>query len=130
MLQCIVLFHAHYAELGGAYICSDTSFLTVGPPEIICHPENQSVVTGEDTDFSIQATGDNLQFQWQKDGSDLSESGKYCGTNTDTLHIIKMEEDDKGDYRCIVKNDVEMKFSDEALLTVSKLVNADYASGF
>ena len=104
--------------------------LTVGPPKIIHHPENRSVVTGVDIDFNIQATGDNLQFQWQKDGSDLSEGGKYCGANTDTLHIIKMEEDDKGRYRCIVKNDVEMKFSDEALLTVSKLVNAHYVSGF
>ena len=56
-------------------------------------------------DFSIQATGDNLQFQWQKDGSDLSEGGKYCGTDTDTLRIVKMEKDDKGRYRCIVKND-------------------------
>ena len=94
--------------------------LTVGPPEIIRHPENLSVVTGVDIDFNIQATGDNLQFQWQKDGSDLSEGGKYCGTDTDTLRIIKMEEDDKGCYRCVVKNDVEMKFSHEALLTVSK----------
>ena len=114
-----MLFHAHY-------LC----FLTVRPPEIICHPENQSVVIGVEVDFSIQATGDNLQFQWQKDGSDLSEGGKHCGTNTDTLRITKMEEDDKGCYRCVVKNDVGMEFSEEALLTVGKLVSFHYVSGF
>ena len=102
-------------------------FLTVDPPKIIRHPENHSVVTGEDVDFSIEAIGDNLQFQWQKDGSNLSDGDKYHGVHTDTLHIRRVREGDQGCYRCLVMNNAETKFSHEALLTESKSVNFFYS---
>ena len=41
--------------------------------------------------------------------------------NTDTLRILDAEKNHKSRYRCHVKNYVEGKHSDEALLTVSKL---------
>ena len=101
-------------------------FLTVDPPKVVQHPQNQSIIPGKDIDFSIEATGGNLQFQWQKDGSDLSDGDKYYGVHTDRLHIIMVEEGDKGRYRCLVMNKVETKFSHEALLTESKLVSSCY----
>ena len=67
-------------------------------------------------EFNIEATGDNLHFQWQKDGSDLSDGDKYRGVNTDTLHIVAAEGSDEGDYRCLVENDVGKLFSDETVL--------------
>ena len=73
-------------------------------------------------EFSIEASGDNLQFQWQKDGSDLVNSGKYHGVCTDTLRIVTTEGSDEGDYRCLVENDVGKLFSDEALLSFGKLL--------
>ena len=73
-------------------------------------------------EFSIEATGKNLQFQWQKDCSDLMDSGKYRGIYTDTLHIVAVEGSDEGDYGCLVKNDVGRLFSDEALLSFGKLL--------
>ena len=73
-------------------------------------------------EFNIKATGDNLNFQWQKDGSDLSDGDKHQGVHTDTLKIVKVEKGDQGCYRCLVKNDVDRTISDEALLTDSKLV--------
>ena len=74
--------------------------------------------------FTVKATGDHLQFQWQKDRSNLCEGGKYCDTNTDTLHIVKVEKSDEGRYRCHVMNDTDKKgeSSCEAYLTVGKLV--------
>ena len=97
-------------------------FLTVIPPKVTRHPETQSVATGVNTDFSIEATGDNLQFQWQKDGIDLSDGDKYWGVNTDTLDIVAVERSDEGDYRCLVKNRVGKLFSDEAHLSFGKLL--------
>ena len=70
--------------------------------------------------FGIKAMGDNLQFQWQKNGRDLSDDDKCHGVHTDTLHFAKVVEDDIGCYRCLVKNDVETIFSDEAVLSISK----------
>ena len=97
-------------------------FHTVDPPKITQHPENQSVFPGMSVDFSIEATGDNLWFQWQKDGIDLSDTDKYCGVNTETLGIVAVEASDEGGYRCFVKNDVGKLFSDEALLSFGKLL--------
>lgn len=95
-------------------------FLTVEAPKIILHPYNKSVATGNDTDFSIAAIGDNLQYHWQKDGNDLSDGRKYHGVHTNVLHIVKVDKDGKGHYRCLVKNDTEEMYSDEALLSASK----------
>ena len=70
----------------------------------------------------MKATGDGLQFWWQKNRSDLCDGDRYSGTNTDTLRIVEVGNSDKGRYRCLVKNAIGKKFSDEALLTVSKLI--------
>ena len=69
----------------------------------------------------MKSTGESLQFHWQKNRSGLCDGDKYCDTDTDTLRIVEVEKGDKGRYRCLVKNHIERKFSDEALLTVSKL---------
>ena len=96
--------------------CRFFIFLTVGPPKIIRGPANQSIATGENTEFNIEIIGNHLQFQWQKDGIDLSDGDKYRGINTDTLHIMTVEESDEGHYRCLVMSDVGKFFSDEAFL--------------
>ena len=76
----------------------------------------------------MKSTGESLQFQWQKNCSDLCDGDKYCDTNTNTLRIVEVEKGDKGRYRCLVKNDIGWEFSDEALLTVSKLTMLVYIS--
>ena len=97
--------------------------LTVDPPKIIRHPESKSVATGADVNITVRATGDNLHYQWQKDGIDLSDDNRHCETGTHTLGIVKVEmSDNKARYRCHVKNEIGKEFSKDALLTVSKLV--------
>ena len=76
--------------------------------------------------MTVRATGDNLHYQWQKDGIDLSDDDRYHDTGTDTLRIVKVEKgDSKAHYRCHVKNEIGDEFSKEAVLTVSKLVIID-----
>ena len=97
-------------------------FLTVDLPKINQHPKDQSVATGGDMEFSIKATGDNLLFQWKKNGHDLSDNDKYHGTKTHTLWIVAVEESDKAHYSCLVKNDVGEVLSDPAILRISKFL--------
>ena len=66
-------------------------YFTVDPPKITQHPESKSVATGADTTMSVGATGDNLLYQWQKDGINLSDDDRHHDTDTDTLHIVKVE---------------------------------------
>ena len=77
---------------------------------------------GAEVKFKIVATGDCLSFQWQKYRRDLSDGGRYCDTDNDTLSIVEVEKGDKGRYRCHVSNYTGETFSKEAFLTVSKLV--------
>ena len=73
--------------------------------------------------MSVQATGGNLCYQWQKDGNDLSDDDRHHNTDTDTLHIVKVEKgDSEACYRCHVTNEIREEFSKEAILTVSKLI--------
>ena len=87
------------------------SFLTVDPPKITRHPEGQSVVTGTPIAFTVEATGDNLQFLWVKDDKDIdkNESRLQCSQtdNTSILHIHHVKKSDQGHYKCLVKNLVE-----------------------
>ena len=78
--------------------------------------------------FTVEATGDDLQFQWQKDGIDIdsSEPRLHCNSvgNASTLHIKDTKKSDKGRYRCLVKNPVEKigMALQEANLSVCKFV--------
>ena len=103
--------------------------LPADPPKITQHPKDQSVATGADVAFQVEATGDDLHFQWQKNHGDLHHCNRYCDTHTNTLHIVEVEKSDKGRYSCLVNNAAGKKLSDEALLTVSKLHVICYVFG-
>ena len=96
--------------------------LTVDAPKIIQHPESKSVTTGASTTFTVEPSGDDLQFQWKKDSKDLHDGSKYHGTKTYILRIKGVEKSDKGNYQCLVKNDVGEMLSNEAMLVVGKWV--------
>ena len=87
---------------------------------------------GTEAVFRVEATGDCLQFQWQKNGSDIhDQNSRYCGTDRDCLHVFMVKKGDKGCYRCKVKNYMNFKgeFSNNAVLTVSEFVLTSYYLG-
>ena len=100
MVQCIQLFFIK---------CTFT--LTDNPLKITRHPENTSVATGAPAVFTVEATGDNLQFQWQKNGKDIDQDeSRLQRSHTDnisTLHIECVEKSDKDHYTCFIKSPVE-----------------------
>ena len=103
------------------------SFRPVDPPKITWDPENQSVATGADAAFRVEAKGDGLQFQWQKDERDIIDDDQFNFSTTEgtsMLCIRHVQKSDKGHYRCLIKNPVEKsgKPSKEANLSVCKFV--------
>ena len=109
-----------------SYLLKCLFSLTVDPPkntEITQHPENKSVATGASTTLTVKAFGDDLQFQWRKDGKDLHDGSKYRGTKTCKLHIKDVKKSDKENYQCLVKNDVGELLTDRADLAISKFIN-------
>ena len=103
-------------------------FHLVDPPEITQGPESQSVATGADANFRVEVTGDEIEFQWQKNERSIIDNESRFNfsrsTDTSTLCIQHTEKSDKGRYRCLVKNPVEKrgKASQEANLTVCKFL--------
>ena len=112
--------------LWAIYSASLNFYFSVDPPKITQHPESRSVSTGADTVFKVEAVGDDLQFQWQKDGIDVESNGSRlrCNRtkNASTLHIQYTKKSDMGHYRCVVKSPVKEseKPSNEAHLSVCK----------
>ena len=76
------------------------------------------VVPGQSATFTVTATGDNLMYQWQKDGSDIAS-----GANVATYTIDMVAESDEGEYRCVVSNSANSVTSTAASLTVCKCVS-------
>ena len=95
--------------------------LSVDPPQITQHPEHQLVATEERVTFSIKARGNNLTFQWLKDGIEISDDSRFLGSGTHTLNILRVTLSDHGYYKCLVKNEVvEAQSSNSAQLLICK----------
>ena len=101
---------------------SKTIPFVVDPPKVTEHPKSQSIPTGGETIFKVGARGDDLQFQWLKNGSNLKNDSNYSGTDTDTLKIQHVKKIDEGCFRCLVMNEIKKDgiLSDEAQLSVCK----------
>ena len=126
ILKCVMYSNIYFCLTRSYFMHSFQwqyySILSADPPKITQHPKDQLVITGANVAFQVEATGDDLHFQWQKNQSDLYDDKRYCGTQTNTLRIVEVEMSDKGRYRCLVKNCVGKEFSDEPFLTVSKWI--------
>ena len=101
------------------------TIFAVDSPKVTEHPKSQSVPTGEETTLKVEATGDDLKFQWQNNGRNLKNDSNYSGTGTNTLSIRRVKKIHAGCYRCLVKNDVEKDgiLSGEAELSVCKFMH-------
>ncbi|MBN1982146.1 MAG: immunoglobulin domain-containing protein [Chitinivibrionales bacterium] len=83
------------------------------PPKVIEQPQNVSINVGEKAVFSVLATGTNLLYQWQKNGTDVP------GANKSVFETSAVTESDNNmKIRCKVSNGVGSDVSAEATLTV------------
>ncbi|MGD9492894.1 MAG: PKD domain-containing protein [Bacteroidales bacterium] len=110
---------------------STGALLTVdGSPAITSHPTSVSICDGNNTLFSVTASGSGLSYQWQvstDDGvsfNDIISAGSnpvYSGWATNTLSLTAVDVLNNGYlYRCIVDNGVPpVATSNAATLTVN-----------
>ena len=85
------------------------------PPLITKQPDPLVLVAEQPATITLIATGDNLMYQWQKDGVDIA-----TGANSATYTIAEAAESDEGEYRCVVTNAAISVTSTAASLTVCK----------
>ena len=93
------------------------------PVTITRQPVSVTANSGDYASFSIEATGDNLCYQWQYwNGSGWTNTGDDWNSSADTLSFRTWNEGDGLRFRCVVWNDedgADLAFSDAATLTVT-----------
>lgn len=88
-------------------------------PVIISQPQDVTVKAGETATFTVEATGTDLTYQWQKDDQRGEGFKNYDGKNRASCITGNVGESCNGfQYRCIVSNSAGSVTSDSATLTV------------
>lgn len=112
--------------IGGTFTVTTGGAITVSS-----HPVNQAVCNGAIITFSLTASGPGiLSYQWQFNGSDISNGVSYSGATTSTLTVNTTGNFGAGQYRCKVSGapapDV---FSNPATLTLNSTPGPPTAGG-
>ncbi len=89
--------------------------LQVVPVLITDSPQSQNALVGSEANLSVVATGENLRYQWQFNGKNLTGATNNV-LNLDPLFLSKV-----GTYRVLVSNDFGSATSREASLQVGQI---------
>ena len=106
---------------------SDAAVLTVEQADlaITAQPQSVSAALGDTAQFSVNASGAGLSYQWQFCKDDKWENSGMTGNKTDTLSVPATVARNGQKYRCIVKNTGgDTVTSDAATLTVKTVITA------
>jgi len=72
-------------------------------PGIVSSPSPQSVCAGGTANFTVSASGAGLSYQWQRNGSNISDSGTISGSTTTMLTLTGVGMGDSGaNFDCVV----------------------------
>jgi hypothetical protein len=121
--------NCEYTGVNGSQITSvfvDGNETISGIPVVTAHPVNSTIAKGQNTTFSVAATGTGLGYQWQcsTDGgsifNDLANSGYYSNVTTPTLTVTAAQLAISGyKYRCkLTGSCTPVAYSNPATLTV------------
>jgi hypothetical protein len=86
---------------------TDSVDLTILPfgPDITVPLTNQTVGEGDTVIFPTTVTGTlPLHYQWQFDGTNLTDKSPFSGTKTNTLVLVNVQTNNAGTYSLIVTN--------------------------
>ena len=97
-----------------------TMFLLSLSPVITVQPQSQINYAGSTVIFTVSELNFSpMGYQWQKNGTNLANSGNISGANTNTLTIIGILDSDAASYSVIVSNSYGTVTSSNATLTVN-----------
>ena len=99
----------------GTQLTSNGGILTVSTtPAISTQPSSATDCEGSNVSFNITATGSNLTYQWQLDGTNIS------GATSASYSITGIATGDAGNYTCVVTNACGTVTSNAVSLTVNQ----------
>jgi hypothetical protein len=99
------------------------------PPVITVPPQPTVAEEGSTARLSVTATGDNLTYQWRKNGRNIPNGGNISGATSATLVIDDFSEADAGVYSVAVFNSAGSVISKNAALGLSEFSITDRLVG-
>ena len=109
---------------GCGSVTSDGATLTsINPPVICKQPVNLCVIDGGIASFSVRATGDNLIYQWQLNGQNITDGSIFSGSTTNTLNISNVSGLNNSIFTVIVSNSCSSVTSCKVTLQVKSSCN-------
>jgi len=88
-------------------------------PRITQHPSSANPCHSDNAIYNVSATGTGtLGYQWQVNGANVSDGTDYSGTNSATLTVYDVGDDDIASYRCVIADDNGSTTSYSAALTL------------
>ena len=108
----------------GGNLTGDPGGKVVYAPAITNHPQDVEVKENETANFTVEATGTDLSYQWQQSTDKGSSWTNIASATSDTYTTGKTTMDMSGtQYRCVVSNSAGSVISDAATLTVNAEAN-------
>ena len=90
------------------------------PPAITVDPQPTVSATNGTVTLTVTATGNNLTYQWRKNGANLPNGGHISGATTSTLTISSFSDADAGIYSVAVFGPAGSVVSENASVRTSK----------
>jgi hypothetical protein len=112
-------WYLRLANEAGKMLRGETPLQTAMPLVITVQPLSRTNLCGSTATFSTQALGPPpVTYQWQKDGTNLSDAGNLSGATSPTLTLSSVRLTDAGSYTVIITNLSGNVTSSVAVLTV------------
>ncbi|MDB6057944.1 MAG: large protein, partial [Verrucomicrobiales bacterium] len=98
---------------------SSSATLTILDPAIISQPQSTNVTYGKTIVLQVGAAGSpTLNYQWQKNSTNLANAGSVSGATTPSLTINQTTNIDSGTYTVRISNAVSNLTSSPAIVSV------------
>lgn len=93
-------------NIAGSATSNGAALTVLTPPSITGHPPaTLTVCDGTNASISVTANGSGtLSYQWQRNGSNVSNGGNISGATSATLSFNPLTPANAGSYTCIVSN--------------------------
>jgi len=103
----------------GACVSTDTmKIIRYESVFLLAQPQTRTVIQGDTIMFIVEIEGDFTEFQWMKNGVELTDTMQISGATNDTLKISRISIDDAGTYTCIIRGICGDVYSNSAELFV------------
>ena len=119
------------SNVNGSIASSNVALISAFAPLIVTQPACQKVLAGSTVVLSVSVVGSGpITNQWQKDGTNLVDAGKFSGTATTSLVVSNVQIGECGNYSLVASNAYGSAISSNALLSLWPLAawgRNDYA---